>query len=611
MKTSITKKIIFGTGLIVLAISGGWALQGSKAQSQTAETTPPAATANEATTTAPPDDSPGITVPVIPVTPATLPANILPTSPLAQVIRLVQAGVSEDIIMTYVTNSGSMFNLDSDSIVYLTDIGVPDDLVAAMMQHDQQLQQQLAANQTSPPAQQPATPEAAPAVGPETQPDQQPVTVNYFYDTLSPYGNWVDVPGYGRCWRPTVVLYNSDWQPYCDHGHWVYTDCGWCWISDYAWGATFHYGRWFRDPRIGWCWWPDTTWAPSWVTWRYSTDYCGWAPLPPFTTCRSGGFYYRGTAVGVDFNFGLGVNLFTFVPTRNFCDPHPRHFRVDHAQAARFYDHTRIINNIDVNNHTVFNHGISPVSIANVTHTPVRRIPVRELAGPAAYRNRNNHDANRPAFPGNSNTPRQTGSPVQNQNPAQFQHQQSTYSPNRPSSPRNNVITTHPQRPTPGPDQRSTAPNVRVQTPPARFNPQPATPRGQQPIIIGQPAQIPQPSRRMNTPRNSTRNFGTRQNAQIPTQPRYVAPPVHYSAPPPLQPAPRSFNPRRNEPRMDAPRQVFSPPPAALVERQQNYQPRQNYSAPAPRNDPPARQSAPAPSQRSSQQDQNQHGPKH
>ena len=37
----------------------------------------------------------------------------------------------------------------------------------------------------------------------------------------------------------------------------------------------------FTMRAYGWCWAPDTVWGPSWVTWRYSGDYCGWAPLPP------------------------------------------------------------------------------------------------------------------------------------------------------------------------------------------------------------------------------------------------------------------------------------------------------------------------------------------
>ena len=91
---------------------------------------------------------------------------------------------------------------------------------------------------------------------------------------------------------------------------------------DYAWGATFHYGRWFRNASVGWCWYPDTVWAPSWVTWRYSNNYCGWAPLPPRTACQAGvGIVYNGSGVSVGFNFGLGASCFTFVPTAIFLQP--------------------------------------------------------------------------------------------------------------------------------------------------------------------------------------------------------------------------------------------------------------------------------------------------
>ena len=229
------------------------------------------------------------------MTTAELPPYIFPTSPLAQVVRLSQAGVDESIIQTFVANSSSTFNLDSDKIIYLRDIGLPNEIITAMMQRDQQLQQQMAA--TAQPAPQPASP---PDTTTETPPPPSPpedqsaappteVTINYFYDTLAPYGYWVNVEGYGRCWRPSVVVYNPGWQPYCDHGHWVYTDCGWYWCSDYSWGwAPFHYGRWFQHPHWGWCWTPDTAWGPSWVTWRYSSGYCGWAPLPPFATYQAG-----------------------------------------------------------------------------------------------------------------------------------------------------------------------------------------------------------------------------------------------------------------------------------------------------------------------------------
>src|SRR5690606_36433667 len=119
----------------------------------------------------------------------------------------------------------------------------------------------------------------APIVG-ETAP--QEININYFENALAPYGTWIDVADYGRCWQPTVVLINRSWRPYADRGRWVYTSHGWYWQSDYSWGwAPFHYGRWHQDRRHGWVWVPGSTWGPAWVSWRYTDDYCGWAPLPP------------------------------------------------------------------------------------------------------------------------------------------------------------------------------------------------------------------------------------------------------------------------------------------------------------------------------------------
>jgi hypothetical protein len=335
----------------------------------------------------------------------TLPSNILPTSPLAEVIKLSKAGVNENVIMTYVTNSGGTFNLDSDKIIYLADTGVANGVVSAMMQHDQQLQQQMAAAPATQPDSTPApnpnyTSDAAP------QPEPEQVTVNYFNSSLAPYGNWVEVPGYGRCWRPTATYYDSSWQPYCDRGHWVYTDCGWYWNSDYSWGTTFHYGRWFRDTHFGWCWWPHTVWAPSWVTWRYANDFCGWAPLPPFAVCQPGiGFVYQGNGVSVGFDFGLSPACYTFVPTANFCDARLRNHCFAPAQVTRIFNHTTVINNININNHTVFNHGLTVQQISAAIGTPIRQMSAHDLrttlhevrTGTFNRQNRSSNDSQNPS----------------------------------------------------------------------------------------------------------------------------------------------------------------------------------------------------------------------
>jgi hypothetical protein len=284
---------------------------------------------------------------------------------------MLQSGVDLNTIRSYVLNSQSPFNLDADQVIYLKDEGAPTDLINAMMNRDKTLAAAV-----------PAQPAPAPEVagGPDAAPPTPEVTVNQFYDTLSPYGAWVNVEGYGRCWRPTVVVYNPSWSPYCDSGHWVYTDYGWYWDSDYAWGIAFHYGRWFRNPQFGWCWYPDTVWAPSWVAWRSGGDYCGWAPLPPFAVFRPGiGFYYRGVSVGMDFDFGLSADCFVFVDAGHFCDRHPRSFCVPHERVTQVYHQTTIINNYNVVNNTVVNRGFGTERITSVTHRELQPVHVSSL----------------------------------------------------------------------------------------------------------------------------------------------------------------------------------------------------------------------------------------
>src|SRR5258708_34707139 len=75
-----------------------------------------------------------------------------------------------------------------------------------------------------------------------------------FYEPLSTHGGWVEVSGYGRCWRPAGV--SVEWRPYCE-GHWVWTDCGWYWASEAPVGrALCHNGSAGEHPGNGWGWGP-------------------------------------------------------------------------------------------------------------------------------------------------------------------------------------------------------------------------------------------------------------------------------------------------------------------------------------------------------------------
>src|SRR5215472_4777933 len=66
--------------------------------------------------------------------------------------------------------------------------------------------------------------------------DGSAVSVGVFYDALAPYGEWIYVGNYGRVWRPSVAVVGVGFRPYGPGGHWVYTDYGWSFESDWSWG---------------------------------------------------------------------------------------------------------------------------------------------------------------------------------------------------------------------------------------------------------------------------------------------------------------------------------------------------------------------------------------
>ena len=343
-------------------------------------------------------------------TPATAAPVTKLSSSAAEVARLAQSGVDENVMLAFVNNSTSAFELGSDQIIYLNDIGVPGNVATAMIQRDQVLKAASPAPAAPAPvySYQPApvqiaapetvNPQPGPAIAQEAPPPQANVTATYFYDELSPYGNWVEVEGYGRCWQPSAVVVDRSWTPYVDRGHWVYSDCGWYWASDYSWGwAPFHYGRWFRHNSWGWCWAPDTVWGPSWVSWRYNAGYCGWAPLPP-TACYQpgGGFTYYGRSVGVGFGFGLGADYFTFVAADRFCDPQPFRHRVPRGQVTQIFHNTTIINPVvEDRGNPRYHRGIPTKHLAEVTRTEIKPVKIQETTSAQARGRGDDRDRNR------------------------------------------------------------------------------------------------------------------------------------------------------------------------------------------------------------------------
>jgi hypothetical protein len=412
MKSRMHWNWTIGLALAVLPLIGGHSQESLSQPTNTAPAIKPEA-APKAVAPAPATPDPALAAltaendvvdaPAKPMSTAKpLPSSVRPTAPVAEVIKLADSGVDEGVMLAFVTNSTSTFNLGAEEIIYLNDIGVPSAVVTAMIQRDQALKELSANTAPGPAAPAPAAPapyppETVPVPAPEEmapQPDY--TTENYpppadnsyasFYDTLAPYGTWVDVAGYGPCWQPTVVIVNPGWQPYCNGGQWLYTDCGWYWRSGYSWGwAPFHYGRWFRHSHYGWCWEPGDVWGPSWVCWRYNGNYCGWAPLPPAAGFRAGiGLTYHGQHVSGGFAFGLGARSYTFVPASHFSDRHLNHYALPHQEVAHIYHQTTPSTTIVGNSTRVVNRGIPVSRVEAATHAQVRTFNIRDANIPGA-----------------------------------------------------------------------------------------------------------------------------------------------------------------------------------------------------------------------------------
>ena len=210
-----------------------------------------------------------------------------------------------------------------------------------------------------------------------TPPAQAGVSFSAFYSSLSPYGSWQVSAQYGRVWQPSV--YSAGWNPYYD-GHWVYSDLGWTWVSDYEWGAIpYHYGTWVADPYYGWVWVPGYTWAPSWVVFRTGPDYIGWAPVSP------------GFSVGFSVGYGAPTaSPFVFVSAGNFLAPRIRSCYVPPSRTTVIVNNTRIVNNLVIQNNVVVNRGFDPRIVERASGRRVREVPIegvaRVMSGPRVSR---------------------------------------------------------------------------------------------------------------------------------------------------------------------------------------------------------------------------------
>jgi hypothetical protein len=209
-------------------------------------------------------------------------------------------------------------------------------------------------------------------VAPQKAAAQPGVSMQVFYDQLSPYGSWVSYPNYGYVWMPNA---GAGFSPYSTNGHWVFTNYGWTWVSDYPWGwAPFHYGRWYFDPMYGWIWVPDTVWAPAWVVWRSSPGYFGWAPLRPNVNIN----------IAIGSGFYVPNDWWVFVPGQYIASPNVYQYYVPRSNNVTIVNKTTIINKTYVDNsrHTTYIYGPDKDYVQKNTGVTVRPVTLQDRDKP-------------------------------------------------------------------------------------------------------------------------------------------------------------------------------------------------------------------------------------
>jgi hypothetical protein len=210
-----------------------------------------------------------------------------------------------------------------------------------------------------------------------------PVGYDAFYNELSPYGRWIDYPGYGYVWSPNADI---NFRPYSSSGHWVYSNYGWTWVSDFSWGwAPFHYGRWFYEDGYGWLWLPGNEWAPAWVTWGQSGGYYGWAPIAPHVAAGS--------------SWTPPAHYWNFVPAEHMTKVDVNNYVVNNTTNVTVVNNitknVTIINNttnnitnnitnnnVTNNNTTVYNQGPVVDDVEKATNTQVQRVTINQSPKP-------------------------------------------------------------------------------------------------------------------------------------------------------------------------------------------------------------------------------------
>ena len=176
---------------------------------------------------------------------------------VSQILQLKQAEIGDKTIIAYIKNSGNIYGLNADQIIYLRQQGVSDAVLTAMLQ-------------------QPRQTAAVPTI--TTSAPQQVATTAYYSDSIAPATVAPPVT-----YVQTVPATTYYYQPYYYYPYsYSYAYC----YPSYGWssGLSFYYGRSYQGGRY------YGGWHGGSGSWHGAGFGGGWHTSAPIGVSRGGGF---------------------------------------------------------------------------------------------------------------------------------------------------------------------------------------------------------------------------------------------------------------------------------------------------------------------------------
>jgi hypothetical protein len=140
-----------------------------------------------------------------------------------EVLKLVRAGVTDEVVMAFIKSSQTGFNLTADEIIALHNEGVADELINEMLARKKQAPRVIiAAPQSAPRSQQTVVQQSAPIVTYVQQPQTVYVPAPSTYVYRAPvYTHYDPYPYYYRShWSFPRVSFNFGFGHHWGHHHW-------------------------------------------------------------------------------------------------------------------------------------------------------------------------------------------------------------------------------------------------------------------------------------------------------------------------------------------------------------------------------------------------------